>query len=121
MLPHHAPLIWGLRRLGYKGRAEPDTGFELQTGPGLGKRAVQRRGSGRCMPSEGPGKAVVWCRGSEPFGMAAAGQRRAELGTAAGWCRLVVFAWRRLAAEAERAAEQHMLAETEFARGKTAV
>lgn len=59
MPPHHGPLIWVLQRLGYKGKAEQDMGFELQTGSGLGKRVVQRRESERCMPSEGSGKAVV--------------------------------------------------------------
>lgn len=121
MPPHHAPLIWGLQRLGYKGKAELDKGFELQTGSGLGKRVVQQRVSGRCMPSEGSGKAAAWCRGSEPLGTAAAGQRQSELEMVVGWCRQVVFAWCRLAVELEKAAEQHTLAEAEFAPGKTGV
>lgn len=121
MPPHHGPLIWGLQRLDYKGKAEQDMGFELQTGSGLGKRVVQQRLSERCMPSERSGKAVVWCRASEPFGMAAAGQRQSELEMVVGWCRQVVFAWCRLAVELERAAEQQTLAETEFAPGKIVV
>lgn len=121
MPPHHGPLIWGLQRPDYKGKAEQDMGVELQTGSGLGKRAVPQRVSERCMPSEGSGKAAEWCRGSEPFGTAAAGQRQSELETAVGWCRQAVFAWCRLAVELERAAEQHTLAETESAPGKTGV
>lgn len=121
MPPHHGPRIWGLQRLDYKGKAEQDMGFELQTGSGLGKRVVQQRVSGKCMPSEGSGKAAVWCRGSEPPGMAAAGRRQSEPEMVVGWCRQVVFAWRRLAGELERAAEQRTLAGTEFAQGKIAV
>lgn len=121
MPPHHGPLIWGLRRLGYKGKAEQDMGFELQTGSGLGKRVVQQRVSERCTPSEGSGKAAVWCRGSEPFGTAAVGQRQSEPEMVVGWCRQVVFAWCRLAVGPERAAEQYTLAETGFAQGKIVV
>lgn len=121
MPPHHGPLIWGLQRPDYKGKAQQDMGFELQTGSGLGKRVVQQRVSGKCMPSEGSGKAVVWCRGSEPFGMAAVGQRQSALEMVVGWCRQVVFAWCRLAVALERAAGQHTLAEAEFAQGKIVV
>lgn len=120
-LPRHGPLIWGLQRLGYRGKAEQDMGFELQTGSGLGKRVAKQKVSERCMLSEGSGKAVVWCRVSEQFGMAAVGQRQSELEMVVGWCRQVVFAWSRLTVEVERAAEQCMLTETGFAQGKMVV
>lgn len=94
-------------------------GFERQTEYGLGKRVVQQKVSERCMLSGGSGTTAVWCRGPEQLGTAAAGQRQSELGTVAGWCREVVFAWCRLAVQVERAAEQCMLAESELAQRKT--
>lgn len=61
--------------------------------------------AGQCKQSEGPGTAAGLCRVSELSGMAAGGRRQSVRETAVDWYRWVVFAWRRLAAEAERAAE----------------
>lgn len=77
-------LIWGLQRTGYRGKAGWEMGFELQTESGLGRRVVQQKASARRMLSEGSEKAVVWCRGSEQFGMAAVGHRQSELESVVG-------------------------------------
>lgn len=116
MPPRLGPLIWGLRRVGCKGRAERDMGFEQQTESGRGKRAAQQKVSERCRLPEGSGRTAGRCRGPEQFGMAAVGRRRSELETVVGWCKEAVFAWCRLAVEVERAAEQCMLAESGLAR-----